>query len=108
MCVYFHIICLIFWGRSFYIFFFHSMYFKFIYVNILVWFVVLVFVSDKGVKPKAHVFCFVLYILELHTTYFCFLLSGRGRHFNVLVSFHSSFALLIGNKELVFFSNVLK
>ena len=41
-------------------------------MNILVWFVVLVFVSDEGVKPKAHMFCFVLYILELHSTYFFF------------------------------------
>ena len=41
-------------------------------MNIIVWFAVLVFVSDEGVKPKAHVFCIVLYLLELHSTYFFF------------------------------------
>ena len=56
----------------FFLFFFYSFYFKFIYVNILVWFVVLVFVSDEGVKPKAHVFCIVLCPLELHSTNFFF------------------------------------
>ena len=64
------------------------MYFKFKYVNILVWFVVLVFVFDEGVKPKAHMFSFVLYILELHSTYFCF--------FTVLLNYsQSSTATLI-------------
>ena len=53
-------------------FYFYSFYFKFVYVNILVWFVVLIFVSEEGVKPKAHLFCFVLYILELNSTCFCF------------------------------------
>ena len=56
----------------FFLYFFHCLYFKFIYVNILVWFVVLVYVSDEGVMPKAHVFCFVLYLLQLHSICFRF------------------------------------
>ena len=43
-----------------------------LYMWISLWFVVLVFVSEEGVKPKAHMFFFVLYLLEQHSTYFCF------------------------------------
>ena len=47
------------------------MYFKCIYVNILVWFVVLVFfVFDEGVKPKAHMFCFVHFGAALYLFFF--------------------------------------
>ena len=71
--IYIHIYIYIYIHIYIYIYyFFHSFYFKFIYVNIRVWFVVLIFVSDEGVNPKTHVFCIVFYLLELHSTYFCF------------------------------------
>ena len=66
----------------------HGLYFQiYVYVNILLWFVVLIFVSDKGVKAKCHVFFYflVLYILGLHSTYF----------FSFLLCFTTAAAIII-------------
>ena len=65
-----------------FLFHFYSLHFKFIYVKKLVWIVVLVIVCDEIEKPKADVFCFVLYILQLHSTYIFFFYGLSDYHGN--------------------------